>query len=813
MRAISLLMALSIFLPVLDGLAQPASVTLIPQASVWKYLDNGSDQGTDWTLRGLNDSTWRSGPAPLGYGDDGEGAGTTISFGPQPTNTFITTYFRRTFKLSTLEGLLALNISLIRDDGAVVYLNGTEIFRDNMPDGPPNYLTLASVVVESETKFGVASTNALVVGTNVIAVEVHQVFPYSSDLEFDLGLTVLKVNASPTVRITKPSDGLRLVDPTNLLISAMATDADGFATIKSVEFFCYGTSIGQLTDVGSNPPNAVLEYTWRNARAGSYLLSAVAMDDAGATTVSDPVRVQVVSESGLCPPPLQWQTGLGDDQSNRLFRIHQAGAGGYLLGGLTFNNAPRFWLVRLGAEGGILWQQTYGTNTADFLADLQPGAGGGYVMAGRAVVGTANTNAEIIRVDEDGNLLWTRTYGGAGADSFSSIRATADGGYIAAGGSSTAAGADKTGLHYGKGDVWVVKLDAAGNKSWDRSYGGAGVDLASTIIQTADGGYLVSASSDSRPGGNKKAPLIGRRDAWLIRLNANGDKLWERTLGTPGDDALTFAAPLPNGQFLLSGYAGVPKRGPKAIKNFGGTDGWAVLINTDGTTAWERRYGAASTDALTAGAMLAGGEFVLAGFSQLPTAGNSDYWFLRIDAAGRKLWERKLGGSAPGLSQVADVKQTSDDGFILAGDSFNGIGRDKTVPALGAGDGWVIKFLPEPDDCDNDGVLDYLDQCPNTPAGQSVNVRGCSPSQLDTDLDGVTDPLDQYPNTPGGEAVNAQGAGISQLCPCNGPWTSHTAYVSCVTKTASTFRRAKLISSADQMRITRAASRSTCGNR
>lgn len=166
------------------------SAVLIAAGSTWRYLDNGSDQGTAWRALSYNDAGWASGPAQLGYGDGDEA--TVISYGANASNKHVTTYFRRTFSVANPSALAGLNLRLLRDDGAVVYLNGTEVHRTNMPSGAIAYSTLASVTAagSDESVFVVVPVNPalLVAGTNLIAVEVHQSDPASSDVSFDLEL-------------------------------------------------------------------------------------------------------------------------------------------------------------------------------------------------------------------------------------------------------------------------------------------------------------------------------------------------------------------------------------------------------------------------------------------------------------------------------------------------------------------------------------------------------------------------------------------------------------------------------------------------
>jgi len=162
--------------------------TLVPKGATWKYLDDGSDQGFFWHSPAFDDSSWASGPAQLGYGDGDEA--TVVSYGSNPWKRHITTYFRHSFGVTDASSFSGLTLRLLRDDGAVVYLNGVEVFRSNMPSGTITYTTLASSATPQENVFREATLSAslLLNGVNVIAVEVHQSSGGSSDLSFDLEL-------------------------------------------------------------------------------------------------------------------------------------------------------------------------------------------------------------------------------------------------------------------------------------------------------------------------------------------------------------------------------------------------------------------------------------------------------------------------------------------------------------------------------------------------------------------------------------------------------------------------------------------------
>ena len=172
----------------------------VAAGSVWKYLDNGSNQGTAWRANGFNDASWASGPAQLGYGDGDEA--TVVGYGPSANAKYLTTYFRRGFTIGDPSSISALTLNLLRDDGAVVYLNGTEVARSNMPTG--HRVVDHTRARRGGRRRGIAvvpvrrqPVPALTSGTNTIAVEIHQNNGSSSDISFDLSLSAVGTTAPP----------------------------------------------------------------------------------------------------------------------------------------------------------------------------------------------------------------------------------------------------------------------------------------------------------------------------------------------------------------------------------------------------------------------------------------------------------------------------------------------------------------------------------------------------------------------------------------------------------------------------------------
>ncbi|MDP0499753.1 MAG: GH92 family glycosyl hydrolase [Verrucomicrobiota bacterium JB022] len=207
---------------------------LIESGDIWKFLDNGSDQGTAWRAPSFDDSSWSEGPSKLGYGDSHNT--TTIGYGPDSNNKYPTTYFRHHFTVDSVQNVVGLNVDVVRDDGVILYLNGHEIVRDNMPAGEVDYLDWSANTVDgsAETTFYnfVVSSRYLVEGANVLAAEVHNRSGNSSDLGFNLkvGALVYSENAPEPVSesVTAEVDGHAGSDYTGSL-AQYVTDPNGDA--------------------------------------------------------------------------------------------------------------------------------------------------------------------------------------------------------------------------------------------------------------------------------------------------------------------------------------------------------------------------------------------------------------------------------------------------------------------------------------------------------------------------------------------------------------------------------------------------------
>ncbi|MCE3007156.1 MAG: hypothetical protein LW884_02240 [Bacteroidetes bacterium] len=261
-------------------------------------------------------------------------------------------------------------------------------------------------------------------------------------------------------------------------------------------------------------------------------------------------------------PTIEWDRTLGGSGLDRINSLQQTADGGYILGGASNAN---YWVVKLDASGNKQWDRTLGGISLDVLNSLQQTSDGGYILGGESfsdadIAGGKSENSRgngdywVVKLDANGNKQWDKTLGGSDWDWLSSLQQTSDGGYILGGGSVSDAdiAGGKSENSRGFSDYWVVKLDANGNKQWDKTLGGNGLDGINSLQQTADGGYILGgeSSSDADIAGGKSENNQGR-DYWVVKLDANGNKQWDKTLGGSGWDVLSSLQQTSDGGYIL----------------------------------------------------------------------------------------------------------------------------------------------------------------------------------------------------------------------------------------------------------------------
>ncbi|HUM51080.1 MAG TPA: hypothetical protein PK431_04665, partial [Chitinophagales bacterium] len=359
----------------------------------------------------------------------------------------------------------------------------------------------------------------------------------------------------------------------------------------------------------------------------------------------------------------------------------------------------------------IDWQQSYGGTLSDFSYVNIPTSDGGYILGGTSESGisgnktTTNfggTDYWIIKVDGNGIKQWEQVFGGTGNDELTSIISTTDGGYLIGGYSLSGISGNKTTANFGNNDYWIIKIDANGVKQWEKNYGGSDLDVLNSIVAVDDGTFLVGGTSSSPVSGNKLTPAYnsGLEDYWIIKIDADGNKIWEKVYGSSIADKLKTITASSDGNFWLCGISrGLPIF-DKTTTNYGGQDFWIIKIDKDGTKISDYNYGGSLNETLQCAAIATDGSLILAGNTESSISGNKttenfgneDFWVIKIDNSGNIIWDKSYGGTNREL--LSSITPTSDNGFYISGTSASGATGNKTtanIGGLGAFDYWVTK--------------------------------------------------------------------------------------------------------------------------
>lgn len=313
----------------------------------------------------------------------------------------------------------------------------------------------------------------------------------------------------------------------------------------------------------------------------------------------------------------EWQKTLGGIGQEKLRSIIQTQDGGYLLGGTSSSGisadktSPKYgnldyWIVKLDSKGTLEWQQSYGGQYVDELYSVAQTPDGGYILGGYSNSPASASKQEdskgagdywIVKTDAQGVVAWQRTLGGTGDDHLYAIQPTPDKGYLVGGSSNTQSDTDKT-KGNGKGtDIWLVKLDEKGTIQWQETYDIATEDILTSIIDNKDGTYLLSgftkgermlskgAVATSRTPTTETKYKKGTADYVAIKINEKGEVIWDKTVGSNGEDILSKAVLTRDGGYLLCGIGTTPNESAKNSRDknsgIGSQDFWIVKLKDE----------------------------------------------------------------------------------------------------------------------------------------------------------------------------------------------------------------------------------------
>ncbi len=419
-------------------------------------------------------------------------------------------------------------------------------------------------------------------------------------------------------------------------------------------------------------------------------------------------------------PNIQWQNAFGGSSYDYLRCIDATTDGGFILGGESWSpvsgdktentyGSDDYWVIKTDALGNIVWQNDIGGSASERLYSVEQTSDNGYILAGESSSGISGDKSEanigytdywVIKLDENGNIMWQNTIGGSEFNNLRSAVQTMDGGYILGGWSSSDISGDKTEMSNGSYDYWVIKLDNAGNIEWQNTIGGDAEDYLYKVLQTADGGYILGGYSSSGISGDKTETNVGTRDFWIIKLNSTGDIIWQNSIGGDGDDNLYDMAITADGGYILGGNSESGISGDKTELNTGG-DYWIIKLDSNGNILWQNTIGGNSYEELKTVIQVADGGYLVGGKSISDISrdkteaviGMDDLWIIRLDQNGNILWQNTIGGTEGEV--LAGICQLNDLSFVIGSWSFSGVSGDKTISGFGASDYWLLQLDPE----------------------------------------------------------------------------------------------------------------------
>ena len=445
---------------------------------------------------------------------------------------------------------------------------------------------------------------------------------------------------------------------------------------------------------------------------GTYTVNLTAVKGSCIKKCTKNVEVRTPAACGraIC---IEWQRCLGGSQDEYAQSVQQTADGGYIAAGYTQSNdgdvsgnhsAKDFWVVKLDPSGNKTWQKCLGGSGNDEAYSVRQTAEGGYVVAGATASNDYDVGGNhgakdfwVVKLNESGNLIWQKCLGGSGDDDASSVRQTADEGYVVAGYTKSNDG-NVSGNHGGE-DFWIVKLDNLGKLVWQKCLGGKlgeqGMhgEQAWSIQQTADGGYVVAGHATSPDGdvGGTHGKL-NYSDYWVVKLDASGNKTWQKCLGGRYIDEARSIQQTADGGYVVAGY-GYSDDGD-ATGNHGNTkDYWVVKLNRSGNLEWQKSLGGFKNEEAHSVSQTADGGYVVVGYTESNDGDVSgknnarDLWAVKLDLSGNLVWQKCLGGS--GTDEARSIL-TIDGGYLVAGATAS---NDNDVSGNHGGlDVWVVKL-------------------------------------------------------------------------------------------------------------------------
>jgi len=442
----------------------------------------------------------------------------------------------------------------------------------------------------------------------------------------------------PDVNIISPSDGAVLGG--TIEINLEATDD---VELEKVTLYIDGNKIKEYT---SGP----YTYTWDSSKAseGAHTITVEAVDKTGnvgrksVTVIMDKIKdiswqktfggkdndgassIQQTTDGGYIiagdkggdvyilklnsKGEIEWQKTFGAKDYDEANSIQQTADGGYIVAG---DKGGDVYILKLNSKGEVEWQKTFGGEGIAGAFSIQQTKDGGYIVAGLTEpFGSEEADVYILKLNSKGEIDWQKTFGDQVVDQANSIQQTKDGGYIVAGVTGS--------FGFGEQDAYILKLNSKGEIEWQKTFGGDGFDIATSIQQTTDGGYIAAGWTESFGS--------GEYDAYVLKLNSKGEVEWQKTFGGKDYDEANSIQQTTDGGYIVAGWT----------KSFGsgGADVYILKLNSKGEVEWQKTFGGGDSDGAFSNLQTTDGGYIVAGWTWSFGSGGADVYILKLDSKG-----------------------------------------------------------------------------------------------------------------------------------------------------------------------------------
>jgi hypothetical protein len=376
-------------------------------------------------------------------------------------------------------------------------------------------------------------------------------------------------------------------------------------------------------------------------------------------------------------------------------------------GQVSGNHGQRdIWFVKIGLDGGIIWQHSLGGSSDEYPAKLITTSDGGFLILGSTGSNDGDVSGQhgwldywAVKTNGEGNILWQNCLGGSYNDEPYDVLETEDGGFLIIGYTNSSDG--DVSLFYGFWDIWVVKLDAIGELLWDRSYGGSLFEYGNTIKPDNNGGYVIGGTVASS-NGLVNCNQHGMEDLWLLKLDENMDIVWQKCYGGTYSDGGTFDIVVLDDGFLLSSTTSSNDGDVSGLH--GMTDDqpdiWVVRVDGFGEILWQRCLGGAAWDVGNSVAQTSDGGFIVVGYSNsisgdLQDCNHGPYfdaWVVKLSPQGDIIWRKCLGGDV--YQRGDDIVFTGPGHMLILGTTGpDYTGGDVDCDLHGKNDIWLVELF------------------------------------------------------------------------------------------------------------------------